>query len=76
MAQAIMSWFICDGRFRVHAINAVGRKRARFIEIEDIDSGERFNGSAGMLQRLFLTLGSAAAGELVNVASLSRIQHR
>ena len=22
----IVSWFICDGRFRVHAINAVGRR--------------------------------------------------
>jgi hypothetical protein len=76
MAQAITSWFICDGRFRMHAINAVGRRRARLIEIEDVDSRERFHGSAGKLQRLYLTLGSADAGELVNVASLSRNQPR
>jgi hypothetical protein len=76
MAQAITSWFICDGRFRVHAINAVGRRRAKFIEIENVDTRERFHGSARELQHLFLTLGGAAAGELVNVASLSRIQHR
>jgi hypothetical protein len=52
MAQLVVSWFICDGRFRVHAINAVGRRRARIIEIEDIDSGERFHGSPRKLQRL------------------------
>ena len=39
MAQTITSWFICDGRFRVHAINAVGRRSARIIEIEDVDLG-------------------------------------
>jgi hypothetical protein len=63
MAQAITSWFICDGRFRVHAINAVGRRRARIIEIEDVDSGERFEGSPRKLQRLFQVLGSSAVGE-------------
>jgi hypothetical protein len=42
MAQAITSWFISDGRFRVHAINAVGRRSARIIEFEDVDTGERF----------------------------------
>ena len=39
MAQLMVSWFICDGRFRVHAINPVGRRRGRIIEIEDVDSG-------------------------------------
>jgi hypothetical protein len=76
MAQAITSWFICEGRFRVHAINAVGRRRARLIEIENVDTRERFHGSARELQHLFLKLGSAAAGELVNIAPLSRIQPR
>jgi hypothetical protein len=32
MAQAITSWLISDGRFRVHAINGVGRRSARIIE--------------------------------------------
>ena len=63
MAQAITSWFICDGRFRVRAINAAGRRRARIIEIEDVDSGERFHGSPRKLQRLFQALGSSGVGE-------------
>ena len=42
MAQAITSWFICDGRFRVHAINAVGRRRAKIIEIEEVDKASAF----------------------------------
>ena len=72
MAQTIVSWFICDGRYRVHAINAVGRQSARIIEIEDIDSGERFHGSARKLERLFLMLGSSGVSEPTNFASLSR----
>jgi hypothetical protein len=67
MAQTIVSWFICDGRYRVHAINAVGRQSAKIIEIEDIDSGERFHGSARRLKRLFLSLGSSSAGESVTL---------
>ena len=67
MAQTIVSWFICDGRYRVHAINAVGRQSAKIIEIEDIDSGERFHGSARRLERLFLSLGSSSAGEPVTL---------
>jgi hypothetical protein len=59
MAQTITSWFICDGRYRVEAINAIGRRRARIIEIEDVDSGECFHGSARRLQHLFQTLGSS-----------------
>jgi hypothetical protein len=76
MAQLVASWFIRDGRFRVHAINAIGRKRARIIEIEDVDSGERFHGSARKLERLFMALGSSGVGEPTNVASLSRNQAR
>ena len=72
MAQAVTSWFICDGRFRVHAINAVGRRHARIIEIEEVEAGERFHGSARKLERLFLMLGSSGAGEPTNFASLSR----
>jgi hypothetical protein len=67
MAQVVVSWFICDGRFRVHAINALGRRRARIIEIEDVDSGERFHGSARKLARLFVSLGSEGVGEPVTL---------
>jgi len=56
MAQAITSWFICDGRFRVHAINAVSRRSGRIIEIEDVDSGERVHGTARRLERLLRSL--------------------
>ena len=56
MAQGIVSWFICDGRFRVHAINAVGRRSGRIIEIEDVDSGERVHGTARRLERLLRSL--------------------
>jgi hypothetical protein len=52
MAQKVVSWLICDGRFRVHAINAVGLRSGRLIEIEDIDSGKRVHGSARRLERL------------------------
>ena len=56
MAQLMVSWFICDGRFRVHAINPVGRRRGRIIEIEDVDSGERVHGTARRLERLLRSL--------------------
>jgi hypothetical protein len=40
MAQPIVSWFISNGRFRVQAINAVGRRKGRIIEVEEVDSRE------------------------------------
>ena len=67
MAQLVVSWFICDGRFRVHAINAVGRRSGGIIEIEDIDTGERVHGSAGRLKRLVQALRSSG-GELDRVS--------
>jgi hypothetical protein len=67
MAQLMVSWFICDGRFRVHAINAVGRRSGRIIEIEDIDTGERVHGSARRLERLAQALRSSG-GELDRVS--------
>jgi hypothetical protein len=51
MAQLVVSWFICDARLRVHAVNALGRRSGRIIEIEDIDTGERVHGSARRLER-------------------------
>lgn len=67
MAQTIVSWFICDGRFRVHAINAVGRRSGRIIEIEDVDSGERIHGSARRLERLLQSLRIAEASTSVTL---------
>jgi hypothetical protein len=56
MAQLIVSCFIDDGRFRVHAINAIGRCKGRIIEVEEVDTGERFHGSTRRLERLVQTL--------------------
>jgi hypothetical protein len=56
MAQAIEDWFICDGRYRVHAIGALGRRSGRIIEVEEVDTGERFHGSANRLKKLVQTL--------------------
>ena len=56
MAQLLVSWFICNGAIRVHAINAVGRRKGRIIEVEEVDTGERFHGSARKMQRLVDTL--------------------
>jgi hypothetical protein len=56
MAQVIESRFICDGRYRIQSINAVGRHRGRIIEIEDVDRRERFHGTASKLDRLVLIL--------------------
>ena len=67
MAQAITSWLISDGRFRVHAINAVGRRGAGIIEIEDVDTGERFHGSARKLQECVHELGSSSIAEPVTL---------
>jgi hypothetical protein len=65
MARAIESWFICDGRYRVHSINPVGLHPARIIEIEVVDTRERFHGSAGKLERLaFSLLGERVRAQL------------
>jgi hypothetical protein len=56
MAQVIESRFMCDGRYRIHSINAVGRHRGRIIEIEDVDRRERIHGTASKLDRLALRL--------------------
>jgi hypothetical protein len=59
--------------FACTAINAIGRRHARIIEIEEVDSGERFHGSARKLERLFLSLGSSGVDE---PTSLNRNQTR
>ena len=70
MAQLMESWFICDGRFRVHAINPVGRRGGRIIEIEDVDSGERVHGTARRLERLVNSLRDS--GTNMSLARLAR----
>ncbi len=64
MAQVIRKRrFICDGRYRIQSINAVGRHRGRIIEIEDVDRRERFHGTASKLDRLVLeAAGPSLAG--------------
>ena len=56
MAQSVVSWSIYDGAIRVHAINPVGRRKGRIIEVEVVDTGERFHGSARRLARLVQAL--------------------
>jgi len=56
MAQILESSFICDGRFRVFAIKAMGRKLGRIIEVEEVDTGKRIHGTARRLERLVLAL--------------------
>ena len=56
MAQQMVSWFVSDGRYRVQAINAVGRRIGRIVEVEEVDTGERFHGSARRMKRLVDTL--------------------
>jgi hypothetical protein len=63
MAQLVVSWFMYDGAIRVHAINAVGRRKGRIIEVEEVETGERIHGSARKLQRLADKLGRSS-GEL------------
>ena len=67
MAQLVVSWFIYDGAIRVHAINGVGRRKCRIIEVEVVDTGELFHGSARRLERLVHTL-RRSSGELDRVS--------
>ena len=74
MAQLMVSWFIYEGAIRVHAINAVGRRKGRIIEVEVVDTGERFHGSARRLDRLVRTLRrSEGATDHVPVPSSRRV---
>jgi hypothetical protein len=61
MARVIESRFICDGRYRIQSVNAVGRHRGQIIEIEDVDGRARFHGPASKLDRLVLTLMNQAS---------------
>ena len=52
MARVIESWFICNGRYRIHSVKPVGGHPERIIEIEDVDRRKRFHGSGADLERL------------------------
>ena len=60
MAQFLMSWLLVGDRFRIHAINGVGRRKGRIIEVEVIVTGERFHGSARRMERLVRALQGSA----------------
>jgi hypothetical protein len=66
VAQLVVSWFIYDGAIRVQAINGVGRRKGRIIEVEVVDTGEKFHGSARRLERLVHRL-RRSSGELGQV---------
>ena len=61
MARAIERWFICNGRYRIHSVKPVGGHPERIIEIEDVDSRERFLGSGAELERLAFSFVRARA---------------
>ena len=51
-----MSWLLVGGRFRIYAINGIGRRKGRVIEVEVIATGEHFHGSARRMERLVRAL--------------------
>jgi hypothetical protein len=72
MAQSIVSWFLYDGAIRVHVINAVGRRKSRIIEVEVVDTGEKFHGSARRLERMVRVLqGSDETGAMMRPGRLA-----
>ena len=66
MAQLVVSWLICSGRIRVHAINAIGQRKGRIVEVEEVETGERVHGSPRRLERLVQRL-RQSSGELDQV---------
>jgi hypothetical protein len=56
VAQSLMSWLLVGGRFRISAINGIGRRKGRIIEVEVVATGERFHGSARRMERLVRAL--------------------
>jgi hypothetical protein len=67
-----MSWLLADGRFRIYAINGLGRRKGRIIEVEVIDTGERFHGSARRMERLVRALrGPVTTGAMIRPGHLT-----
>ena len=69
MGQRVVSWLICNGRFRVHAINGVGERKSRIIEVEEVATGERAHGSSLLME--WLTDRLAGLGGTVSRATTS-----
>ena len=63
MARAIESWFICDGRYRIHSVKSVGRHPERIIEIEDVEQ-PRLHGSGADLERLAFSFVGESPSEI------------
>ena len=63
-----MSWLIVGGKFRIHAINGVGRRKGRIIEVEVIATGEQFYGSARRRERLVRALQGSKNDRRYNAA--------
>jgi hypothetical protein len=67
-----MSWLLADGRFRIYAINGLGRRKGRIIEVEVIATGERFHGSARRMERLVRALrGPVTTGAMIRPGHLT-----
>jgi hypothetical protein len=63
---------LADGRFRIYAINGLGRRKGRIIEVEVIDTGERFHGSARRMERLVRALrGPVTTGAMIRPGHLT-----
>jgi hypothetical protein len=56
VAQFLVSWLLDGGRFRIHAVNGIGRRKGRIIEVEVVATGEHFYGSARKMERLVRAL--------------------
>jgi hypothetical protein len=56
VAQFLVSWLLVGGRFRISAINGIGRRKGRILEVEVIATRERFYGSARRMARLVCAL--------------------
>jgi hypothetical protein len=63
---------LADGRFRIYAINGLGRPKGRIIEVEVIATGERFHGSARRMERLVRALrGPVTTGAMIRPGHLT-----
>jgi len=56
VAQLLVSWLLVGGRFRISAINGIGRRKGRIIGVEVVATGEHFYGSARRMERLVRAL--------------------
>jgi hypothetical protein len=59
VAQFLKSWLLAGGKFRISAINGIGHRTGRIIEVEVVATGEDFYGSARRMARLVRALQSS-----------------